>query len=132
MITISYYDASGFFTEVVTIADDATPTPPVGGGYLAGEYDADTQYVSAGAAADRPMLVADQETFVIAANGSATVTIPGLPAGTVVTLWDGTEQTTTAAEALTVKTWIAGEFEFTLTPPFPYIEASFTVVAYAD
>jgi hypothetical protein len=132
MTTFSYYDATGLFTSVVTLPDGATPTPPVGGGYLLGEYDADTQYVSAGAVIDRPIILADQEQFFILADGSATVVIPGLPAGTVVTLWDGSELTTAVAETLTIKPYIAGEFEFTLTPPWPYVEASFTVIAYAD
>ncbi len=132
MSMITLYDSSGFFTQSYDLQPGDTPSPPVGGGYVAGGYDGEQYYYLTGVATVRPS-VTDEVLFTIHSDNTETVVVPSsgnLPTGTVVTDYEtGTTYTAGASETFQFKSQINGEWKFLLEPPFPYKETEITVRA---
>ena len=140
MISISIYDDEGFIVINHSLDDTADPPEdpsdadvvdmiPAGGGYVDGFWDSSLYYIVSGTPTERPAFNIDG-LFNINADGTDSVTIT-CPSGTVVT--DHTAQTedTTGAEDLVIKATIAGEFTFTISPPFPYLPVDIRVRSHA-
>jgi hypothetical protein len=92
--------------------------------------DTATQYVSEGALADRPAIVADP-AYAIAADGEDAVSI-SVPAGTEIETYDGVTLTKDVAEAddTFVFTAIrAGRWTIYVTPPAPWQRTRMSVEA---
>lgn len=107
--------------------DGVTPTLSGGQAYILGAYDGRDFYVSGGVATPRPALIEDGSDVVIPADNSTTTLIASMPIGTMVV--QGSDvRTSTVVEALQVRGVISGKFEFSIIPPFPYQDATVTVI----
>lgn len=128
MITI--YDSDGFYTQSYDLEVGDTPTVPVGGGYISGDYDGEEFYHLSGVATPRPSIT-DDEYFYVHSDNTDTVTIP-LPSGTIVTdLETNTVYTAGASESFQFRSQISGQWDFMIEPPFPYKTVTITVSANA-
>lgn len=131
-ITI-FETASGQIVDTDEIEAEEEPTLEPGQDYVEGEFDGDTIYLPAGVETDRPVVdetLIDGEVYMI--NFGETLTF-ALVAGTEVTDVDsGQTFVSVGSETLQISSEINGEFEFAVTPPFPYQAALFTVIVDAD
>lgn len=138
---VAYYaTATGRIRSVMSF-EPGTPSTEYDDYVLAGEstYVDDTNtietelhYIVGGVKTDRPVLNNGVDTEMLDADGTSQVTFT-IPASTIVVLdYDGT--TTTAGgspEPFTLKSVIAGEWNFHIMPPFPARELLLKVIANA-
>lgn len=89
-----------------------------------------THYVVAGAPQERPQVEVPQGYYGIDADGEQEVTFP-VPVGTKVRLNGGAWQECDDG-VFEFATDVPGEYVFDVRPPFPYVEASFTLTAEAS
>lgn len=146
MKTVVYYDTVTVPGEIcqVRMFEDSAPTTDYDAELGAddawlvdptGLADPDTHYVNLSGAPTltlRPTL-SDLTSEIIIPDGTDTVTITGVPSGTVVLFgFDGSETTYATTQDFIFKTTINGEWSFTFTPPFPYVTLTLEISSYGD
>lgn len=136
MITI-FHEANGAITDFIEsdqlTPDDVTNLTPPGGGYiLSDDYpDGETQYVSAGALADRPEIDVEPD-WVMTGDGTDSVWFEAPDETEVLVTRQGStvlvaEGITEDEGLVTFTSVVSGRFILLVTPPWPWQVAEITV-----
>lgn len=99
-----------------------------GKAYVDGLYEPDDTWINGTTPTDRPALIDDEDTIFLETSASAQTLIASIPIGTVV-VSEGFVATAATAQALNIVAARAGEWEITVTPPFPSKKLTLTVFA---
>lgn len=129
MALYTVHDVTGTIVARVSVEGDASAylseITPLGGGYVVGDYDDVTYYISGGIGVEKPTTASSIDKETIQADGFDAATITGIPAGWnyeisngVSGVTDGTDVVLTALEpgVFTIKftNWPYQDIEYTI------------------